>query len=666
MRFKLPRPRYGLRTLLVLVLVSSVAAWYFTNEGRWRAYRNQQARKLIDPYELSIAGDGNPRNVPPELVAILGDSRLRHWSWVSDVEILPGERVASLGKDGLLRVWDLKTLRQEASYECTTFVLAPDRKHAFLALNDGTVEQWDLDAGRKQTTIAKPKSEGWVTLACSGDGNRLVIQNKFRGGAREASVIDVNSQETLWHSSVAESNNDELALDQEGKRLAWTKGSQIEVVDVATGDVLNTLGPILNESGNRCGINQIEFAMDDSKLFVASALSSLLSFDLASGNQEMVVDHEGGSLHSFALSKSGRELAVLQGWLHVHYLSEGKWGRGTPRAFGTGHVHDVSRDGLLIAAAHHDHTISLWHRSNSHHPWRLPNGGLKADVTAIAFHPRGEWLITGSRTGELSLWDMHSWAMRRTWKGHVRQVKHIDVSATGDHFVTSGEDGEVVVWNSADQSEVASLHDFQMGFPVALSPDGKRLATYARGPSYSGIWDLPEGEELPRTAVPCGPLERVVFSPAGDRLVARNKAQSIVFVDPSTLQVLWQIPTTPTTQTPLRWFRDGNRVLLSDGADTLSIYDVRTKKVVQSLSIAGVGTHSFALDRSGEWIALSGISNPVQLWHLPTAKLVKSWQIGPPRGIVSQVEFSPDGHYLATVNGNGTAYILSLDGVLKP
>jgi WD40 repeat protein len=56
---------------------------------------------------------------------------------------------------------------------------------------------------------------------------------------------------------------------------------------------------------------------------------------------------------------------------------------------------------------------------------------------------------------------------------------------------------------------------------------------------------------------------------------------------------------------------------------------------------------------------------PVQIWHLPTSKLVKTWQIGPPAGEVVQVAFSPDGHYLATVNGNGTVYVLSLDGVLK-
>ena len=71
-----------------------------------------------------------------------------------------------------------------------------------------------------------------------------------------------------------------------------------------------------------------------------------------------------------------------------------------------------------------------------------------------------------------------------------------------------------------------------------------------------------------------------------------------------------------------------------------------------------------ALHPSEKWIATCGEKTPVQIWHLPTAKVVKSWQIGPIKGVVNQVEFSPNGNYLATVNGNGTAFVLNLDGVL--
>src|SRR5688500_2477282 len=113
MRWKLPRPRFGLRTLLLVVLVAAIGAWFYTSRPeRQRAYRNQLARRQIDPYELEIAGDGDPRSVPPELVAILGDSRLKHWRRVGAVKLLVGEQVASTGQDQRTHIWDINTGRQ--------------------------------------------------------------------------------------------------------------------------------------------------------------------------------------------------------------------------------------------------------------------------------------------------------------------------------------------------------------------------------------------------------------------------------------------------------------------------------------------------------------------------------------------------------------------------
>ena len=85
---------------------------------------------------------------------------------------------------------------------------------------------------------------------------------------------------------------------------------------------------------------------------------------------------------------------------------------------------------------------------------------------------------------------------------------------------------------------------------------------------------------------------------------------------------------------------------------------------VSTLNTVGGRLTWVALHPSEKWIATCGENTPVEIWHLPTSKLIKSWQLGPPKGVVHQVEFSPDGNYLATVNGNGTAYVLSLDGVL--
>src|SRR5262245_50265343 len=156
MPWKLPRPRFGLRTLLVVVLASGIGLAFWTNPGRWRTYRNQQARQRIDPYELAAAGDGNPRNVPLELVAILGDSRLKHWGFVGGARILTDSQLASIGRDERLRIWNIQSGRQTFVTEAKAMAISGDRRYCFFATLNGEIRR--IDANDSKQTVTLPTS----------------------------------------------------------------------------------------------------------------------------------------------------------------------------------------------------------------------------------------------------------------------------------------------------------------------------------------------------------------------------------------------------------------------------------------------------------------------------------------------------------------------------
>jgi WD40 repeat protein len=177
MPWKLPRPRFGLRTLLVVVLACAVGLAFWTSPGRWRTYRNQQARQRIDPYELAIAGDGNPRSVPPELVAILGDSRFKHWGGVRRAQQLSPDLVATCSGDGNVWIWNANYGRQIRIFAAVGLT-APSEKWIATCGENTPVQIWHLPTTRLIKSWQIGPVKGTVNqVEFSPDGNYLATVN---------------------------------------------------------------------------------------------------------------------------------------------------------------------------------------------------------------------------------------------------------------------------------------------------------------------------------------------------------------------------------------------------------------------------------------------------------------------------------------------------------
>lgn len=115
-----------------------------------------------------------------------------------------------------------------------------------------------------------------------------------------------------------------------------------------------------------------------------------------------------------------------------------------------------------------------------------------SSVSAIDFHPSGNYLLSSSVDSSIRLWDLKQGHQLYTIHGHPSPVHSCAFNATGDAFVTGGGDQRVITWNSnLDQQDAAGAArrsgavggaDFGAPLPrVGLADEQAPGATTKRG-----------------------------------------------------------------------------------------------------------------------------------------------------------------------------------------
>jgi WD40 repeat protein len=112
--------------------------------------------------------------------------------------------------------------------------------------------------------------------------------------------------------------------------------------------------------------------------------------------------------------------------------------------------------------------------------------GHSDTVMALAFHPSGTWLASGSMDNTARIWDVTTQRTLRVLRGHTGPVNAVAFTPDGRRFVTAGGDGQVMLWDPSTGALLAraapdprrqqpgdSAADAINSHCLAVSPDGR-------------------------------------------------------------------------------------------------------------------------------------------------------------------------------------------------
>jgi WD40 repeat protein len=624
----------------------------------------------------ALAGRGDPDRAPTELVAMLGDGRLRHAGMVESFLYLDkGAILLSTDWGGALSWWDaatgqlLRRVPQAHSSWIRGFALSPDGTKFATGGRDGktaggTVRWWDAHTGKHLRTLEMPFHV--LSLAFSPDGKWLAVGSGSQGEVEKVVVMleAETGKERCRFTASTHHWVQELAFSPDSKLLAVAgHDATVHLFDPELGK------EVRQWVGHDGALDRVAFHPDGKLLATGSEDGEVKLWDPADGKLLHPFPREKAGIGGVAISPDGKWLAAAlrSGEVRLWDLATRRQHRVLP-----GHNYEnrpaFSPDSRTLVASGSFSRARLWDTASGEE--RLPYQGPAGAVYTAVFSPDGRRLASGGEDRIVRLWDLTGWKEDepsppvRQLTGHTQKVWSVQFSPDGTLLASASPDRTITLWNAATGEKVRTLKGHSRALSrIAFSPDGRTLAGGQEAGSVN-FWDVASGNL--KSVVPGhdGVVRSVAFSPDG-KLFATGGEDKTVQVCETESERLVQTFTLSQTVEKVVFSADGKWLAATtENANpaALCLWQVETWKPAaypsHNTNVPGLA-FSPAVTSGATLAATSAGDGMLRFWDLrDAAPRTQTIALDPSGQGANEVAFTPDGRYLASANLNGTVTIL--------
>ena len=424
-----------------------------------------------------------------------------------------GTRLASGSKDKTVRLWDLTsedewiTLQKHTSW-INALAFSPDGKMLASGSVDKTVQLWDTATGEPLATLTG-HINSINTLAFSPDGTTLA------SGSADGTI-------RFWNTGTGDPLPDRITEHTQLMKAATFFEDSSTLASVAFNgeitfwDVKTSQKPAVHTEGHRDWFPTLAFSPDGTKLVSVGAEGTKVSWR---------PDH----LIRLTDVKTGRELATLQ------YVS------GADKL-------TFSPDGKTVAFSGFGE-IRLWNTETGDEQ-AIPLADLKAGmphniptVLALAFSPDGRWLVSGTQSGKIQMWDVATGEALVAFAAPTEQENLGGISALAFSpdrtLLAVGTQNHIHLWEVDPPNKFFSVSTEHKrgrvifhGYPEPLvfSPDGTILVNGLNNGAIQ-LWNVTTGDQIAALDGHTQKVETLNFSPDGKTLVSTAMDGTILLWD---------------------------------------------------------------------------------------------------------------------------------------
>ncbi|XP_019164098.1 PREDICTED: pre-mRNA-processing factor 17-like [Ipomoea nil] len=252
------------------------------------------------------------------------------------------------------------------------------------------------------------------------------------------------------------------------------------------------------------------------------------------------------------------------------------------------------------------------------HTW----SGHTKGVSAIRFFPKhGHLILSAGMDTKVKIWDVfNSGKCMRTYMGHSKAVRDIWFSNDGTKFLTASYDKNIKYWDTETGKVISTFSTGKVPYVVRLNPDEDKQNVLLAGMSDKKIvqWDMNSGQ---------------ITQEYDQHLGAVN---TITFVD------------------------DNRRFVTSSDDKSLRVWEFGIPVVIKYISEPHMHSMpSISPHPNGNWLAAQSLDNQILIYstrerfQLNKKKRFAGHIVA---GYACQVNFSPDGRFVMSGDGEGRCW----------
>ncbi|HEY7315774.1 MAG TPA: sigma-70 family RNA polymerase sigma factor [Gemmataceae bacterium] len=313
----------------------------------------------------------------------------------------------------------------------------------------------------------------------------------------------------------------------------------------------------------------------------------------------------------------------------------------------------LSADGKRLAAGEYYNRLFLWDVATGKLRPPIPLPAPHGHTQQILFTPDGRTLALRDSTNTILLWDAVHNKKLHELKSPSRYVKCLAVSSDGKTLASGGEgDPQIHLWDIASGKEKPHITgDKSIDLSLAFSPDGKTLAVIGSTSWHVDFFDAHTGKKVLTSKESFVGLSAIKYAPDGKSLAGIERG-NVCIVDATNGKRLHKFDAASHSMNGLAFSPDGQTIATfysvpAECAHAFELWETASGKRRHSFvgHERGVTGLAFAADGKTLFSVAHNSIPDLLVWDANTGEL--RGQVGEHGQTYNGMALSPDGKLLA-------------------